>query len=517
MKNEFDDMNEKCPKVYAIYLPQFHQTPHNDEWWGEGFTDWNAVKSAIPFFQGHKQPHIPAKKNYYDLLDRDTLESQARIAKKYGVDGFIFYHYYFGNGKMELEKPAEKLLTWKEIDIPFCFSWANQSWIRTWSRLAGNVWGEKFEAEKKDDSGILVEQKYGDEFEWEQHFYYLLPFFKDERYIRINNCPVFIIYNPSEVGCMRQMISFWRKLALVSGLEGLFIIGYNTYTNNVGFDALMMHEPGFSIRKLNKISKVQVKNGVRCIDYSDFWENTIASTPAKNTKTYFTGACGYDTTPRRGKNGECLINRSPALFQKYFTELLQKSIYYGNEFVVINAWNEWGEGMYLEADEEDGYEYLEAISSAKSSIDRMTPTEIQSITTIIEGYGEREDEQEFLLSKFQYYFKVCSKWIDKLNTKNSLFCDFLNENGINTIAIYGFADIGRKLLLQLRKEGVTVKYAIDQYVGSISGDIEVFRPEDELPKVDAIIITAYDPAEIREILIKKGSFVIFSILELLER
>lgn len=507
-----------CPNVFAIFLPQFHRTIHNDEWWGEGFTDWDAVKHAEPLFEGHCQPCIPARNEYYDLLNKNTMVKQAATAKEYGIDGFIFYHYYFGNGRMELEKPAENLLKWKDIDMPFCFSWANQSWIRTWSKIAGNVWGEKLEKKDKclEKNGVLVEQIYGDEDEWTRHFNYLLPFFVDSRYIRINDCPVFIVYSPSNVGCMRQMIDCWRNLAKNNGLPGLYLIGYNIYNNDAGFDALMMHEPGFSIRKLNKLMKVNVRNGVRCIDYEDFWENTLSTPPVDGIKTFYTGACGYDSTPRRGEGGECIVNRTPELFEKYLIELLKKTAYYKNEFVAVNAWNEWGEGMYLEADEDNGYAYLEAVRNAKQNIITMDASKVKDVEYRIQGDGNIEDEQSFLLGKYKYYYTVCSKWIDLIRDGKLLFRKVLELNNIHSVAIYGFADIGHKLNEQLRNEGIMIKYAIDQYVGSVTNGIKVYRPEEELPQVDAIIITAYEPNEIRQLLCKKNDCKVLSIIELID-
>ena len=121
-------------KTIAMYLPQFHETPENNKWWGEGFTEWTAVTKAEKLFEGHNQPREPLSNNYYNLLDRKAMEQQAGLAKQYGLDGFCFYHYYFKNGKKVLERPAENLLKWKELDMPFCFCWANEGWARTWSR-----------------------------------------------------------------------------------------------------------------------------------------------------------------------------------------------------------------------------------------------------------------------------------------------------------------------------------------------------------------------------------------------
>lgn len=508
----------KSSKIYAVYLPQFHETEDNNKWWGKGFTDWTTVKQAEVLFPGHLQPNVPLENNYYNPTEVETLKRQAYMAKKYRVDGFVFYHYWFGENKMELEKPAECLLDNRDVDMPFCFSWANQSWIRTWSKFAGNVWGEKIDKDiNANDDGMLVEQKYGDETEWKRHFDYLLPFFKDQRYIRVDDKPMFIFYAPSNIGCLGKMIDYWRQLAAESGLNGLYLIGYNLFTNNLGLDAIMMSEPTFSISKLNKENKVCVKNGVKCIDYTDFWENTIATLPARGEKTYFTGACGFDTTPRRGDTGECIINRSPKLFEKFVTELLIKTAYYENDFMLINAWNEWGEGMYIEPDMRDGYGYLEAIKKAKNNIKNTNKTAKELFEGLLSKYGNKEDEQAFLLGKFQNHYKVCSLWVDLLNNKEKFLGKYFEGHKMERVAIYGFADIGRKLYRQLNKENICVEYAIDQYVGNGIEGLKVYRPEEKMPDVDAIIVTAYEPNEIRlKLLERVKNTEIISLYELLE-
>ena len=135
------EINMKDVKVVAMYLPQFHRTDENDKWWGEGFTDWVAVKEAEPVFEGHIQPRVPLNENYYNLMDREVMQWQAELAKKYNVYGFCFYHYWFKKGQKLLEKPAENLLNWKDIDMKFCFSWANVTWARTWSKITSkNEW-----------------------------------------------------------------------------------------------------------------------------------------------------------------------------------------------------------------------------------------------------------------------------------------------------------------------------------------------------------------------------------------
>ena len=192
-------------KIIAFYLPQFHNIPENDEWWGDGFTEWTNVKAATPIYEGHHQPKVPLNKNYYDLLNDDVKIWQANIAKENGIYGFCYYHYWF-NGKMLLEKPMEQMLKNPKIDIPFCVCWANEPWTKNWVN---------------QEKVVLIPQKYGDKKEWKEHFDYFLPFFKDPRYMKENNCPIFIIYRPAVMSCVSEMMEYWKELAIQDGFNGL--------------------------------------------------------------------------------------------------------------------------------------------------------------------------------------------------------------------------------------------------------------------------------------------------------
>ena len=170
-------------KIIAFYLPQFHRVPENDKWWGEGFTEWTNTSRAKPLFVGHRQPRIPQNENYYDLLNPEVQEWQANLARKFGIFGFCYYHYWF-NGKRLLEKPLETVLSTGKPDFPFCLSWANEPWTKTWE---GN------------DKEVLMAQTYGDEADWLEHINYLLKCFKDDRYIKVDGCPQFLIYRPGSI------------------------------------------------------------------------------------------------------------------------------------------------------------------------------------------------------------------------------------------------------------------------------------------------------------------------------
>ena len=195
-------------KIIAFYLPQFHEIKENNEWWGEGFTEWRNVKTSVQTYKGQYMPRVPLNNNYYSLLDVETLKWQAKIAKEYGIYGFACYHYWFEEG-MLLEKPAELMLRHPEVDMPFCFSWANHTWKRNW-------------ANKSDE--ILREQTYGDEKEWRRHFDYLLPFFRDDRYIKVEGKPMMILYNPLHVEEFPAMMECWQRWAKEAELPGIFFL-----------------------------------------------------------------------------------------------------------------------------------------------------------------------------------------------------------------------------------------------------------------------------------------------------
>ncbi|MDD6656530.1 MAG: glycoside hydrolase family 99-like domain-containing protein [Lachnospiraceae bacterium] len=511
-------MDRKLPKVIAIYLPQFHETKDNNMWWGKGFTDWDTIRSADTCFEGHNAPWVPYENNYYDLSKYETMKWQAEVAKKYGIDGFSFYHYYFANGKMELELPAENLLKWKDIDMPFCFNWASESWIRSWSKISGNVWSEKYEKEDEDYSnGVLVRQEYGGVNEWIKHFEYLLPFFKDPRYICIDNKPVFIFYNPNDIICLDEMAILWKRLAKESGLNGLYLIGVDINVVGTNLDASIVHEPRRAINSLNDIGKTVNQNGVRCYESKDVWNKIVDSLPYNGCKTYYTGVAGYDDTPRRGKRGKCITGNIPELFGNGIERLLERSIQEGNELLFINAWNEWGEGMYLEPDERDKFTFLEAFKKAKirtfEKSDKIKKEDKRDYADARTEILEMKKEN----AKYKYFTYILNIWLETERNGKFNFCEYFALNGIESVAIYGMSMLGKQLYQQLKKEGVLVAYGIDRIIGKYGEEFTIIRPEEEYPEVDAIIVTTYDNTSIIETLKGKCAAKILTLDKLIER
>lgn len=498
---------QKEIQTITMYLPQFHTIKENDEWWGKGFTEWTAVKAAEPLFEGHKQPQVPLNGNYYNLLDKETLYAQAELMKKYGIDGQCFYHYYFENGRKILEKPSENLLKWKEINLPFCFCWANERWTKTWSKFVGNSWADVFEKEG-EGNGVLLEQRYGREKEWKAHFEYLLPFFKDDRYIKLEGHPVFLIYKPTEIPCLSPMIDYWKELAKNFGIKDIYMIGMNMNSIIHGLDAVLLTATSL-LGKYNSIEK-----GVYRLDYNKAWTNIVQAPPLDACKTYFQGIINFDNTPRKGRNGGSVFeNFSIDTFKDGMCELYKKSMALQNELIFINAWNEWGEGMHLEPDEENGFAYLEAVQEAKQNamkssnsftlknVDNMMPSDVAKRLT------ESQTRNKLMVQCFD-------RWMDILEHGNSIE-EFLIKNNVKTVAIYGMGILGRHLLKELEEGSIKVEYVIDQKKQVYHQGHEVKSIDDELPIVDAVIITPLgDFDQIYSALKKKVDYRLFSIMEL---
>ena len=371
----------------AFYLPQYHAIPENDRAWGKGFTEWTNVKKALPLFEGHYQPRVPLNGNYYCLLDDGVMEAQAELAKQYGIYGFCYYHYWFKDGKKLLEQPLERMLHNAAIDIPFCLCWANENWTRRWD--GGN-------------DEIIVEQDYDDKENMERHIDYLCEFFSDPRYIRYEGKPLFIIYKPELIPDVQNRVEYFRDRIKARGFPGVFLaiqwpsFMYMTHEGedfmNYGNDAYIQFEPLFCNsmnRRLKKpIKSLSVRSAIkkvlgaiglltpyrkirdilhpqklRIINYDKKWEQVLAYTP-EDSRLMAGAFPGWDNTPRR-KTGVAIHESTPEKFGQYMRRLVQKvRSEYAFPYVFINAWNEWGEGAYLEPDERYGYAYLEALKDA---------------------------------------------------------------------------------------------------------------------------------------------------------
>lgn len=461
------------PKTLSFYLPQFHRIPENDEWWGEGFTEWTAVKGAKKLFEGHNQPRVPLNNNYYNLLQHDTMAWQAELMKKYRVDGMCIYHYWFENGRRILEKPAENLLKWKDIPMSFCFDWANVSWVRTWKKIKADslVWSSIYEEKdslKKD--GILIQQCYGREKEWEEHFQYLLCFFRDERYIKLNGKPVFLIDAPKEICCLGEMANYFNIRAKRNGFEGIYFIG----ARECDFDGL---DAFFTIQPTQKTDL-----------YDQMWDDALNQKIQANKKTYFCGGVDFDNSPRMGKDAFIMKGASPQKFYKYYKRMYEQSQLLGNEFIFVNAWNEWGEGMYLEPDEKYGFQYLEALKKVVTECENnLTIGRHQYANT---SFFREEASNKTETQNSIRYNTLLHNWLS-IKEKGINLSAFFKKYGYQNIAIYGMGKLGTHLLNELDGSNVSVAYGIDvnNEDCKLNTGIEVYSPDQQMPKVDAVVIT----------------------------
>ncbi len=471
-------------KVIAMYLPQFHKVKENDEWWGDGFTDWVSARQAVPLFDDHYQPHIPQNRNYYDLTDKKTILWQAELMKKYGVDGVCMYHYWFKDGRKILEKPAENLLQWKDVNMPYCFCWANETWARSWSNIKGNVWSNLSEPMKREgDKAVLLEQKYGTKNQWKEHFEYLLPFFRDTRYIHVDGKPLFIFYKASEIPCLEEMILYWQELAREAGFHGLYFMGGNVDSSvTVELDAELVHEP---VKAFRRLIGFKAENNAFVTNYEEVWKQ-ILNTPSNGRKTYFGGFSGYDDTPRRGVEGIVVCGARPERFRYYLTELMAKNAANDSEIVFINAWNEWGEGMHLEPDERYGTAFLESIQIAKKDYFNK----IEKYVTVKNSIYDELLRVQKECDKFEKYLKVMDEWME-LRERGIELEQYLLGLGYKKISIYGYGIFGRHLVEELKNSRLEVKYIIDCQKDKLHVDYPVYHPTERLPECDAIVITSF--------------------------
>ncbi|WP_303147849.1 glycoside hydrolase family 99-like domain-containing protein [uncultured Cloacibacillus sp.] len=353
-------------KIIALYLPQFHEIPENDLWWGKGHTEWVSCRRAKSFNIDHYQPRVPLNQNYYNLLDASTQEMQAKIAQKYGLYGFCYYHYWF-NGKLLLEKPMENMIKNPNITLKFCISWANHSWVNKLNKYTNK---------------LLIKQEYGGLSDWRDHYAYLEKFFKDSRYIKINNKPILVIYNIEDIKDFSLMKKYWDNCAKKSGFDGIYYVATLRGISDVPiaeanhYDAQFEYQPTYALSRgdlciypawyhFKRILYRDVLKKASKFSYDKVWQCVFSRTPKSSVTTYLGAFNDWDTTARWGQSGLYFYGASPEKFKKYLHKQIQRSEQYENsEFIFVTAWNEWSEGAYLEPDEKYKYSYLEALLEA---------------------------------------------------------------------------------------------------------------------------------------------------------
>jgi lipopolysaccharide biosynthesis protein len=351
-----------APKAIAFYLPQYHPFEENNKWWGKGFTEWTNVSKAVPQFVGHYQPRLPGELGFYDLRLPEIMARQIELAKQFGVHGFCFHYYWFDAHRL-LEKPIEAFLANKSeaYDFPFCLCWANENWTRRWDG-------------SEDD--VLMGQKHSED---DHHgiFQDLLRYFKDSRYIKVDNKPVILIYRAMIIEKLHKMVEIWQADAKKAGFDGVYLIATNSFgfedPGSINFDGICEFPPhglivnpiNDELNYLNNDHAGHVFENRAAIDFSLDRLSVIKKNG--NGTSYFPGVMtGWDNEARKPGRGNVFHDSSPRDFYRWFSGALDFSMdtnAVGKKFVFINAWNEWAEGTYLEPDRKFGYGYLAAVSA----------------------------------------------------------------------------------------------------------------------------------------------------------
>lgn len=359
-------------RLLAMYLPQFHPIPENDEWWGKGFTEWSNVAKTKPMFHGHYQPHLPRDLGFYDLRTPETRAAQAELAKAYGIYGFCYYHYWF-NGKLLLERPLREVLETGQPDFPFCMCWANEHWTRAWNG---------------GDDEVLMRQDYSPADDL-AHIRWLIPYMSDPRYIKVQGKPVFIFYRAGRIPRLRELARLWREEAQRAGFAGLYLMRVESLhkgeagdLTSEGIDAAADFQPRTDISIVGRPKPTWARGPLRRVLPETYrkhrireYDRLVAGALARPVPTYKRYPCvtpGWDNSARRAPSlpANIWINNTPESYGYWLRETLRRFRPFGPEedFLFVNAWNEWAEGNHLEPDQKWGHAFLEATRSAISEL-----------------------------------------------------------------------------------------------------------------------------------------------------
>lgn len=366
--------SEKAARVIALYLPQFHPIPENNEWWGKGFTEWTNTAKAKPLFRGHVQPHLPADLGFYDLRVPETRIAQAELAREHGVEGFCYWHYWFA-GKRLLERPFNEVLRSGEPDFPFCLGWANETWTGIWHGTPNR---------------ILIEQTYPGVQDYTRHFEAVREALEDPRYMKVDGKPIFMVFRPDSLPDTKAFAECWKEMASRTGLTGLYLVGYahaNWLPEVHGFDAsieihaLQCTESALGphrklvnklVRRLTGQTSSQLQNRIRpkprIYAYKDYVKHAYDTEPVAAYR-HPTVMPGWDNTPRSGTRGVVLQGSSPELFRLHLRDALKRVTQRPAErrIIILKSWNEWAEGNYMEPDLGFGDAYLRVLREEVAS------------------------------------------------------------------------------------------------------------------------------------------------------
>ncbi len=383
-------------KLLAFYLPQFHQVPENDAWWGKGFTDWTNLARGLPRFAGHLQPRIPRDLGFYALDNPQTLRQQIEMAQGAGVSGFVFHFYWF-NCQRLLETPLNILLADEQMEFPFCVSWANENWTRRWDGLEREVLLAQ-EYRESDDEALIA---------------CFAGFFADRRYIRIDGRPLLMIYRAALIPDAAARIATWRTLFEKNHSESPIIVMVQSIDDSdptpYGLDGAVEFPPHKVTDHLTPINQrldlFDPEFSAKVYEYEDV-ANASLAVPEPGYPLIKTIAPGWDNDPRREGKGLVLHGATPAKYQAWLEALVMqanKKPFYGEPLICVNAWNEWAEGAFLEPDVHFGAAFLNATNRAICGI----LPENKASLLLVGHDAQPHGAQMILLNLARHYKRVC--------------------------------------------------------------------------------------------------------------
>ncbi|MFZ4414006.1 MAG: glycoside hydrolase family 99-like domain-containing protein, partial [Bacteroidales bacterium] len=431
-------------KIFAFYLPQFHAIPENDEWWGKGFTEWTNVKPAKPLFEGHHQPHVPVPElGYYNLLETKAQEFQVELAKNYGIGGFCFHFYWF-NGKTLLEKPIENYLKNKQLDLPYCLSWANENWTRRWDGM---------------ENEILIKQQHSsdDDLAFIQH---VSKYMKDKRYIRVDGKPLLMVYRPGLLPSAKETAERWRKWCCNNGIGEIYLANIESFEKinpkDIGYDAAVEFPPNpFKLVDFTKFIKPFDKEfNATVYDWKSV-QNVSKNYDIPEYKLFRCICPSWDNTARRKNESRIFFNNHPDDFKDWVynagIDTINRFKNTDERLIFVNAWNEWAEGAHLEPDEKYGYVYLQNIYDSIKELSKLKKikflrVELKPKILVVSYNIPRPDRSsgelrfvsilEMLSEFWQIDFCVLSSQVEWNNTVElKQYRDKLSEIGINVLPV----------------------------------------------------------------------------------
>lgn len=359
----YEPASEMLPeaRVFPFYLPQFHRFPENDAWWGTGFSEWNNVAAAKPMFAGHRQPNLPSDFGYYDLADPSVRPRQYDAAKSAGIEGFMYYHYWFA-GERLMDMPVEQLVSSADPH-PFCLMWANENWTRRWDGGSENV------LIAQDHQRVSAERFIDD----------VMHLITDSRYVRIDGKPLLAVYRITQLPDYESVVQRWRVRAAEQGLPGLFLVsvdvgshmqGLDDDATGHGLDGTMEfppHNRRWEGADLTSIEHIRADFSGHIMRYEALVAEAEEALLVGIEPHRFPGVLvNFDNTARRQYEPDLWVGSNPFTFRRWLRSTVQGLQDRDPEqrVIFINAWNEWAEGAVLEPSQRFGRTYLQAVRSA---------------------------------------------------------------------------------------------------------------------------------------------------------